>query len=231
MSHQLPLALRLRHAPRLADFIVGDNAAVLATLQRLLTPSGERLVFLAGPSGSGRTHLLSGLCAAGAPHGLQCAYVPLNEHAALDPALLQDLENLHLVAIDDVMRVAGHDAWEQALFSLFNRCRESGTRLLFSADCGPAALPLGLPDLRTRLAWGLTLAIAPLDDAGRQELLQALAARRGLELPIEVARYLLERAPRHPKDLVSLIDALDRASLAEQRRLTVPFVREHLPRT
>jgi DnaA family protein len=102
---------------------------------------------------------------------------------------------------------------------------------LFSADCGPAALPLGLPDLRTRLAWGLTLAIAPLDDAGRQELLQALAARRGLELPIEVARYLLERAPRHPKDLVSLIDALDRASLAEQRRLTVPFVREHLPRT
>jgi len=228
VSHQLPLELRLRHAPRLTDFILGDNAAVLATLHGLLTPSGERLVFLAGPSGSGRTHLLSGICAAGEKRGLQCAYVPLGEHRALDPALLQGLETLDLVAVDDVMQVGGQMAWEQALFVLFNRCRETGTRLLFSADRGPAALDLALPDLRTRLAWGLTLAIAPLDDAGRRDLLQDLAARRGLELPAEVARYLLERAPRHPKDLVALIDTLDQASLAEQRRLTVPFVRERL---
>ncbi len=228
MTDQLPLALTLRHAPRLDDFVIGDNAAVMAAIQQLLAPSGERLVYLSGPAGSGRSHLLSGLCASGATLGLRCAYVPLREREHLAPALLQGLEALDLVAVDDVVLAAGDIGWEEALFHLFNRCRSAGTGLLFSADRGPSALPLTLPDLRTRLAWGLTLAIAPLDDEGRNQLLQQLATRRGLELPDEVARYLLERAPRHPKDLVALVDSLDRASLAEQRRLTVPFVREQL---
>ncbi|MGD1983142.1 MAG: DnaA regulatory inactivator Hda [Chromatiaceae bacterium] len=228
MTEQLPLALRLRHAPRLDEFIVGRNAAILAALAAALDGSGERLIFLTGPGGSGRTHLLSGQCAAAEQHGLRCAYLPLHEHRDLDPGLLQDLESLDLVAIDDVDTIAGHGAWEQALFALFNRCQDAGTRLLFSADRGPAALPLTLPDLRTRLAWGLTLALVPLDDAGRIDLLQALADRRALALPTEVARYLVERGPRHPKVLAEIIERLDRASLAQQRRLTVPFVRAQL---
>jgi DnaA family protein len=228
VTDQLPLALTLRHAPRLEDFIVGDNAVVLAAIRQLLSVGTEHLVFLSGPSGSGRTHLLSGLCAAGTDHGLRCAYLPLRERDDLAPELLEGLERLDLVAVDDVMLAAGAPEWEHALFHLFNRCREAGTRLLFSADRGPAALPLALPDLRTRLAWGLTLALAPLDDEGRERLLQDLARRRGLELPGEVSRYMLDRAPRHPKELVALIDRLDHASLAKQRRLTVPFVRDHM---
>ena len=228
MTEQLPLALRLRHAPRLAEFIVGGNAAVLAAFAAALDGSGERLIFLTGPGGSGRTHLLSGQCAEAEQRGLRCAYLPLREHPVLDPSLLQDLESLDLVAIDDVDAIAGQERWEQALFALFNRCRDAGTRLLFSADRGPAALALTLPDLRTRLAWGLTLALEPLDDRGRIELLQALAGRRALALPTDVARYLVERGPRHPKVLAEIIERLDRASLARQRRLTVPFVREQL---
>lgn len=228
MTEQLPLALRLRHAPRLADFVVGRNLAVLAALNAALDGTGEPLIFLTGPGGSGRTHLLSGQCAEAEQRGLRCAYLPLREHDTLATQLLQDLESLDLVAIDDIDAIAGNDPWEQALFALFNRCRDAGTRLLFSADRGPAALPLILPDLRTRLAWGLTLALTPLDDPGRIDLLQALARRRALELPTEVARYLVERGPRHPKELSEIIERLDRESLAQQRRLTVPFVREQL---
>lgn len=228
MSRQLPLALRLQHAPSLDDFIVGANRVVVDTLERSLTRDGEPLVFLSGPPGSGRSHLLAGLCARAEQRGLHSAYLPLAAAGELDPRMLDGLEQLDLVAADDVHAIAGRAAWEEALFHLFNRCREQGARLLFSADRGPGALPLQLADLRTRLAWGLTLAVQPLDDGGRLHLLKSLAERRALAMPEEVARYLLERTARHPDALAGAVERLDRASLAEQRRLTIPFVREQL---
>lgn len=228
MTKQLPLALGLQHAPGLDDFIVGRNQAVIDALKHSLQGDGESILYLFGPPGCGRSHLLLGQCAEAEQRGLRCAYLSLTEHASLAPEMLEGLENLDLVAVDDVQLIAADAAWEEALFALFNRCRDLGTRMLFSADCGPGALPLQLPDLRSRLAWGLTLPLHALDDDGRQELLQSLAARRALKLPDDVARYLLDRTARHPSDLVETIARLDRASLAEKRRLTIPFVREIL---
>jgi DnaA family protein len=225
MSVQLPLALRLHHAPSLDDFVVGKNQVVLDQLRRSLSPRGENLLYIAGPPGSGRTHLLLGQCAAAEQHGLRCAYVPLAESASLDPVMFDGLEDLDLLAIDDVSAIAGQSGWETGLFTLFNRCRDRGTRLLFSADRGPAALPIALADLRSRLAWGLTLVLHPLDDDGRRDLLKTLARRRAMELPDDVARYLLERAARHPRELVDMVARLDQASLAAHRQLTIPFVR------
>lgn len=228
MTPQLPLALRLQHAPTLDDFVVGRNRAVIDALSRSLDGSGERLIYLSGPAGCGRSHLLLAQCAAGQRRGLRCAYLPLAGRASLAPAMLDGWEALDLVAIDDVQLVARDRAWEEALFALFNLARDRGSRLLFSADRGPAVLPLDLPDLRTRLAWGLTLSVQPLDDDGRLALLHALASRHALTLDDGVARYLLERTSRQPMDLVDTISRLDRASLSAQRRLTIPFVRESL---
>lgn len=228
MSVQLPLALKLQHAPSLDDFIVGNNRPVIDALRRSLDGDGEPLIFVLGPPGCGRSHLLAGQCAAAEQAGLSSGYLPLEDAAELDPMMLDGLEDLDLLTVDDVQHIAGDAAWEHALFHLFNRCRESRTRLLFSADRGPAALPLQLADLRTRLAWGLTLGIEPLDDAGRLELLRSFAIRRALAMPDDVARFLLERAPRHPNALAGAIERLDSASLAERRRLTIPFVREQL---
>ena len=228
MTKQLPLALGLQHAPGLDDFIIGRNQVVIEALRRSLEPGGEPILYLFGPTGCGRTHLLLGQCTEAEGHGLRCAYLSLKEYAALAPEMLEGLENLDLVAVDDIQAIATDPIWEEALFALFNRCRDLGTRMLFSADCGPGALPVQLPDLRSRLAWGLTLSMHALDDAGRLDLLQSLARRRALKLPDDVARYLLDRTPRHPGDLVDTITRLDKASLAEKRRLTIPFVRDSL---
>ncbi len=228
MIQQLPLALKLEHAPGLDDFVVGGNRSVLDALRASLQPDGEKLVYLFGPSGCGRSHLLLGQCASAEAIGMRSIYLPLTDHATLAPQMLEGLESFDLLAVDNVHEIAGKRDWEEALFALFNRTRDLGNRLLFSADCGPAALPLTLPDLRSRLAWGLALSIQPLDDDGRRRLLQHLASRRALKMPDDVARFIVERGSRHPKDLVDMVNRLDRASLAEQRRLTIPFVKQNL---
>ncbi len=225
MTAQLPLALGLRPRMRLEDFVAGANAGVLAACADLLDGRHAQL-YLAGPRHSGRSHLLLGVCDAAERRGLSSGYLPMGSYRDLPPAAVEGMDDLDLLAVDDVDAIAADPAWEATLFALYNRCRERGTRLLFAADRGPASLAVRLPDLRSRLAWGLNFQLAPLDDAGRLELLTREAARRGLSLPAEVARYLLARCPRDPGRLIALVERLDAAALAAQRRLTVPFVRE-----
>jgi len=225
---QLPLALQLRSPTRLDDFIAGDNAPLLELLQQQRGQQPEGLIFIAGEPGSGRSHLLLGQCTAAQQAGLQVAYLPCHERDSLDPAMLQGLEQLDLVAIDDVDLLAGQADWELALFNLFNRARERGCRLLFSAAQIATHCGFALADLQSRLGWGISYRLRPLDDTQREQLLCALAARRGLQMPADVARYLVQRHTRDTRSLQQLIERLDRDSLAEQRRLSIPFVRTRI---
>ena len=227
MSAQLPLALSLRPRARLDDWIPGANAPALAAAQALLT-GREQQLYVSGAPGSGRTHLLLGLCDAAERGSQQVGYLPMAELAVLDVAVLDGMEQLDLLAIDDVDAIAGLDAWELGLFNLYNRARDAGSRLVFAANTGPSALPLHLADLRTRLAWGLSFRLSPLADADKLLFLQREAQRRGLTLPDQAARHILHHCPRDLPGLRRLLDELDRAALAAQRRLTLRFVREHL---
>ncbi len=225
---QLPLGLEVRSPSRLDDFVFGDNEALLQLLQRQLQEHGESQLYIHGPRGSGRSHLLLGQCNAAREIGWTPAYLPGGDIATLSPGLLEGMEQYPLIAIDDVERLAGKEDWEQALFGLFNRARERGARLLFSGDKPPSTAGFDLPDLSSRLAWGVTYRIKPLQDLQRELLLIRIARRRGLHMPAEVARYLLQRHSRDVSELARLIERLDRDSLAEQRRLTIPFVRDRL---
>jgi DnaA family protein len=126
--------------------------------------------------------------------------------------------------------VAGDLAWERALFQLFNDAHEMRTRLVFAAGAPPGALPWALDDWRSRAAACVVYQLRELDDAGRIEALRLRAQQRGLHLPAETADYLLRRMPRDLASLLGLVDDLDEASLAAQRRLTIPFIRDALER-
>ncbi len=228
MSRQLPLGLQLRSSTRLEDFVYGDDSPLLELLQQQLRSTGEPLIYLHGEHGCGRTHLLMGQCSEAQRMNLTVAYLPCSDIADLSPQVLESLEQLDLVAIDDVQLLAGRSDWETALFNLFNRARDSNCRLLIAADSPAARLPLSLADLRSRLGWGVSYRIKPLNDPQRRELIRSLAHRRGLQMPDQVARYLLERHSRDSHALTRLIERLDRDSLAEQRRLSIPFVRTRL---
>jgi DnaA family protein len=130
--------------------------------------------------------------------------------------------------LDDVHCIGGSAEWEEAIFHLFNRLSEHKTRLIVGSTVLPSHLTLRLPDLISRLSWGLVMQLQELTDDEKMCALQHRARQRGFALPAEVARYLLQRCPRDMHALYAVLDRLDYASLAEQRRLTIPFVRDYL---
>ena len=215
---QLPLRLSLRDSATFDNFVDTGNELALQALSQ----GRDDNIYLWGPSGCGKSHLLQAACHAAAREGVM--YLPLTE-LATGPELFTGLESRPVVAIDDLDVIAGDAELETALFHLYNRIRERGGRLLLAASRSPAALGMTLPDLVTRLGWGLVFRLLPLDDDGRRRALQLRAKRRGFDLPDEVADYLLRRHARDMNSLFVLLDRLDEASLAAQRRLTIPFVR------
>ncbi|WP_297529310.1 DnaA regulatory inactivator Hda [Thiohalobacter sp.] len=228
MVRQLPLGIRLADAARLDNFVAGPNAEAVAAVRSLVDSPAPASLLLAGAPGSGRTHLLQAACRHAGEAGLATAYLPLEMAGGRIAEALAGLEALELVVLDDIDVLAGKAAGERALFNLFNELRAAGGRLLASASDRPERLGFRLPDLVSRLNWGLFYALRPLDDAARMQVLKRRAAERGLELGDEVCGYLLKRCPRDLPALMALLERIDRDSLARQRRITIPFLRETL---
>lgn len=224
---QLALDFRWDGSADLAAYVAGRNAEAVAAVTRAAAHPGPPL-FLHGEAGTGKSHLLQAACTAAGAAGRSAVYVPLADRVDGPPELLEGLENVGLVALDDAGCLAGRADWQEALFHLFNRLRDAGGQLMVAARARPDALAFTLPDLVSRLRWGLVLRLRPLDDADREEALRRRAARRGLELPAETARYLLARYPRDIRHLFALLDELDAASLQAHRRLTIPFLKSVL---
>lgn len=172
-----------------------------------------------------KTHLLQAACHLAGAQGQTVAYVPLAQAGEFPPAMLEGLEQLALVCIDDIQSIAAQPAWETALFHLYNRLRDKGARCMIAGNAAPGNLALKLPDLASRLAWGLVLRLTALDDEGLLAALRLRARNRGLDMPEDVAQFLLRRHSRDMPALFALLERLDHASLAAQRRLTIPFVR------
>jgi DnaA-homolog protein len=134
-------------------------------------------------------------------------------------------ENPGLMVADDVESL--DEPAQQALFLAINAARDGGAAVIAAGRTPPHQLELR-DDLRTRLAWGLVYQLHGLGEDAKMAHLRASAARRGLELPDEVGRYLLTRLPRDLYSLNAALELLDRYSLAHQRALTIPLVREAL---
>lgn len=228
MKGQLPLPVVLRDGNALDSFLRSRAPEAYLAVGELIA-GRERLVWLWGPESSGRTHLLEAAAGGAAKAGETVAFLALGDPALPGPAMLGGLaENATLVCLDDVEGIAGRHDWEEALFHFFNAQADSGGRLLVSAAAPPRATPFCLPDLASRLSLCLTVALPDMDDEARLEVLRFRAARRGLELPESTGHYLLSRVSRRLGDLVQLLDRLDRVALVQQRRLTIPFVRQVL---
>jgi len=211
---QLLLELAPPPPPTLENFSPGRNGAALKALRGALE-GGERFVFLWGPGGCGKTHLLRAFAGAKG----RAAYV---QAANADWA---PTRNLAAVAVDDVSRL--DDTGQIALFDLCNRLRGAGGLLAASGEAPPARLALRA-DLRSRLASGIVLQLHPLSDEDKAAALRRHAAARGVALDGELIRYLLTHFNRDMGTQIAALDALDRYSLQRKRPITLPLLKEAL---
>jgi len=224
MQNQLPLSLQIAEIASFDNFIAGENKQVIFSLQN----NDEALIFLWGEHSSGKSHLLQALVNRYQAEGLNAIYLPLELDNGLAPELLEGLEMMDLVCLDDIHTIAGHREWEVALFHFFNKIRENKGRLILAASENAVNLNLQLADIKSRLSWGLTYQTKILSDNDKCKVLKLRAHQRGFAMNDRVAAYLLNHAGRDLSDLIQLLDRLDYASLAEQRKLTVPFIKNYL---
>lgn len=224
---QLPLALRYPPDQRLENFIAAPEGT-LAQLNEIASQPGADWLYLVGPAGTGKTHLSLALCAATEQAGRRAAYLPLVAASGRLREALEALEGNDVLALDGLEAIAGNRDDEVALFDFHNRARSAGLNVLYSAREIPDALGLCLPDLRSRLSQCARLVLPAMEDATRAAVLRDRAQRRGLVLEEAAIDWLLTRTDRDLSRLLQLLDRLDRESLAAQRRITVPFLKQVL---
>ena len=225
MNQQLPLDLHLRDSASFENFVTGDNQQAFEKLSALNTNSTVANMFWLWGNACGKTHLLEAVCHQALANDVAVIYLTLTD-PDIEPEMLEGLEQLDIVCIDNIDAVAGNTEWEQALFVLCERFHDQNGSLVLASRAAPQALAIALPDLRSRLlGWFMVFAVKPLDDTGKAEALRRRAHNRGLEIADEVVQYVLKRYPRDMHALFDLIEKIDSASLAQQRRITIPFLR------
>jgi len=224
---QLPLALGLADHARFETFVDGANGAAVRHA-RAVADGAPDTVWISGPHASGKTHLLQAACRSASLAGRRAMYVALLEEHAAEPEILAGLEGVELLALDRVDAVARDAAWERQLFVLFNEVAAKRGGLLLAALVPPAAAGFELRDLASRAAGAVAYRLQPLAHSERVDALLLHAEARGLDLERGAAEYLLDRVDRDMVGLERWLDRLDRASLAEHRKLTIPFIRDLL---
>jgi DnaA family protein len=228
---QLTLSVGLNDEAAFDSFYTSDaNKLTLNTLSGSLRDETDSMIYLYGSASSGRSHLLQAVCREADVLNLSLVYLPLADMQLYNPAdIFEGLESQQVLCLDDIDVIAGNDLWEREVFNLYNRVLAAGGYVVASANCAPKALALKLPDLQSRLAQFLVLKIQPLTDDAKQAALQLRAKIRGMQLDDEVVAYMLRHGKRDMTYLIECLDKLDKASLNQQRRITIPFAKQVLP--
>lgn len=223
--NQLTLGVSLKDEATFANFYPGNNAQLLHALKNAAQGTGEHVIYFYGLSGEGCTHLLQACCHEAHLYRQSAVYIPLENFTDFSPEIFHGLEALQLICIDDLHKIAGKTEWEEAFLYLYNRIRDAGGRLIVAANVIPKILGLTLPDVESRLEWGMIFQLQPLTDPEKLQALMMRAERRGMSLPEEVGKFILTHCPRHMSTLFAALETLDKISLAAQRKLTIPFVK------
>jgi len=227
---QLALMVQLPDDETFDSYRCELNLGIVSQLKAFIeqAPSTMHSFYLFGLSSTGKSHLLHASSTYAAQLGKSSVCLSCAELKHLPVEVLDGLEQIDLICLDDINLIAGDKRWQQAIFDLYNRVLEQNNCLLISGDESAQQLGISLPDLVSRLSWGLTEQVKPLDDDEKITALQHRATQRGLFLSDEVVKFLLNRLSRDMGSLIKSLDVLDKASIQEQRKITIPFIKEVL---
>lgn len=220
---QLPLALKLQPYASFENFVVGPNSVAIDHIQSIALGDRQESVWIYGRPGTGKSHALAAACRAASEASRRPIYLALS--TSTDPEMLKHLDDIDLVALDDVHNVAGLPGWDAALFSVFDARLQRGG-LLIAADSAPRDCGFALADLRSRAGSAALYRLEFLNDTDLRAAVIGHATRRGLNIESTEANYLMQRVSRDLNALTACLDRIDRYSLAAQRRITIPLLRE-----
>ncbi len=226
---QQALNLQLSQAGTFETYYPGSDPTLISVLKNIASGVLEEpQIFLWGAANTGKTHVLQAMCRIASETHKRAMYIPMKELSSQDPTSIGELQDLDLVCIDDVQVIAKKPQWENALFNFINHHRTEKTTIVISSLFAPSESLFKLPDLNSRAVWGPVYKLTPLEEDHLDEALSFHAKVRGLELSDEVRSYLLTRYQRDVSTMVGIIEVLDKASLQEQRKVTIPFLKKTL---
>jgi len=231
----------LRHAPRLDTFVVGlGNRMAHAAIELAATRPGEMSpLVLHGPSGTGKTHLLEGICSHFRTLHPRASAVYLSAeqftttflqslHGSGLPGFRRTCRTADLLAIDDLQFFIGKKATIGELQQTIDVLQRQGRQLVFACDREPEALGDLGPDLLVRLSGGMTARLLPPDEDVRRGIVESIATRRELAIPTDVVQYVAARMTRHSRELAGAVNRLEATSHMLGLPITLAMAEEAL---
>jgi len=166
-----------------------------------------------GESGSGKSHLAS------IWKNISGAQIISKEILSV-----RNFENKNFV-IDNIEAMLEE---EEELFNLFNHVLETKKFLLITASKLSSKLNIKLPDLRSRLMSVFTVELARPDDKMIEGIIIKYFSDAQIILNAAVIKFLVTRINRSYTEIFATLRALDKISLSEKRKISIPFVKEIL---
>lgn len=229
---QLVLPVSFRKQDSLNTFVRGANEQLVSHILNTVkhvdesAHASQRICVVTGVSGAGKSHLLLATCEQASFQGLSHQYIDLSQIIGMPTELLIGFINKDVVCIDNLQAIDAMEDWQRAVFDTINQFTESNGRLLLVATSQSIqSLKYKLPDLKTRLMWGTNFPLHALSDDDKQHALEKHMQALGIAYTDDVINYLINRTSRNMHELISTLDALDKASLQNKRKITIPFVK------
>ena len=208
------------------SFFQGENKDLLYFLNTMIKTRSNNSIYIWGPQGTGKTHLLQAACKQANEMDWHVTYIPLEQYRDFSIDILDGLGKLDLVCIDDLEFIIDNIEWQQRVTLLFNEIRDNKNSIIISSKISPNNIKIGLDDLKSRLVWGHVFKIKAADDELKIKILKKEANERSFNLNDDVVEFLIRRSNRDLTSLIEILDEIDRSSLAAKRKITVPFVKE-----
>lgn len=228
----MPLKIGLREEVSFDSFVTETAATAISLdqFQKSLRQTSASAFYLQGPSGAGKTHLLQAACRFKADRRESAVYLPLNDsNLPLIADSLNGLDQTDLVCIDDIDAKINSVEWQKALANLLIKSQTSGSVIILSGRESFLDWPVQVAELNSALVSVLTLVIPPLtQEDSLVDALQRHAQKRGFDLPLDVGNYLVKSFSTEIAELMAVLYLLEQATLAEKRRLTLPFAKQYL---
>lgn len=224
LAQQIPLDLGHRTALGRHDFLIAPNNQDAVAWMDLWPEWPAPCLILYGPIASGKTHL-------GAVWAERTSAVCVKASTINEDVIRDIAEMKHHVIIEDGDALIGNLAGEKGLFHLYNIFKEEGRSFLLTMQEPPVRRSFALPDLASRLRAAPSVAIREPDEHLLCALLVKLFSDRQIRVSEEVIAYILPRMERSFEAVRDLVEEADKRSMAGQRKISIPLLRDILSDT